>query len=131
MADKKEYVEVEGIKCEVKDPSRRATVLYYQESLRNGISDYERSVSSWTAAKEGYRSILLLNVILAPFVLGWLQRPEDPDEYRVIKGLMTLDELNKKRKKDSKPKAEEPKKQEKETKKTATKTVSKKSTKKK
>lgn len=130
MADKKEYVEVEGIKCEVKDPSRKATVLYYQESLRNGIADYERSVSNWTDLKEGYRSILRLNVILAPFVLGWLKRPEDEEEYRVIKGIITLDDLNKKRKKDSKAKVEEPKRAEKPIKKTATKTVSKKSTKK-
>jgi hypothetical protein len=130
MTDKKEYVEVEGIKCEVKDPSRKATVLYYQENLRNGIADYERSVSNWTDLKEGYRNVLKLNIILAPFVLGWLKRPEDEEEYRVIKGIITLDDLNKKRKKVSEPKAQEPKKGEKLIKKTATKTVSKKSPKK-
>jgi len=126
MADKKEYVEVEGIKCEVKDPSRKATVLYYQESLRNGIADYERSVSNWTDLKEGYRSILKLNVILAPFVLGWLKRPEDEEEYRVIKGIITLDELNKKKGniKKEEPNKSEPKK--KLTKKVASKTTSKK-----
>lgn len=126
MADKKGYVEVEGIKCEVKDPSRKATVLYYQESLRNGIADYERSVSNWTDLKEGYRSILKLNVILAPFVLGWLKRPEDEEEYRVIKGIITLDELNKKKGniKKEEPNKSEPKK--KLTKKVASKTTSKK-----
>lgn len=126
MADKKEYVEVEGIKCEVKDPSRKATVLYYQESLRNGIADYERSVSNWTDLKDGYRSILKLNVILAPFVLGWLNRPEDEEEYRVIKGIITLDELNKKKGniKKEEPNKSEPKK--KLTKKVASKTTSKK-----
>lgn len=130
MADKEKYVEIEGIKCEVKDPSRKATVLYYQESLRNGIADYERSVSNWTDLKEGYRSILKLNVILAPFVLGWLKKPEDEEEYRVIKGIISIDDLNKKRNKDSKTKIEEPKKAENPTKKTVTKTVSKKSQKK-
>jgi hypothetical protein len=126
MADKKEYVEVEGIKCEVKDPSRKATVLYYQESLRNGIADYERSVSNWTDLKEGYRNILKLNVILAPFVLGWLKKPENEEEYRVIKGIITLDELNKKKGniKKEEPNKSEPKK--KLTKKAASKTTSKK-----
>lgn len=129
MTDKKEYVEVEGIKCEVKDPSRKATVIFYQESLKPEIDKYI-SHNIMTEKRQNYANALMVNVKIAPFVLGWLKKPEDEEEYRVIKGIITLDDLNKKRKKDSKAKVEEPKKAEKPIKKTATKTVSKKSPKK-
>jgi len=99
--DKKEYVEIEGIKCEVKDPERKAVTLYYQDSLRDAISDYERSVSRWVESKKAYRDGLKINVIIAPFVLGWLKKPEDPDEYLVITGRITMDELKKKRAKEA------------------------------
>lgn len=101
MPDKKEYVEIEGINCEVKDPSRRATVLYYQETLKEEIDKYIGSVTTWTDSKKGYRDALNINVKIAPFVLGWLKRPEDRDEYNVITGRMTMEELEKKRAKEA------------------------------
>jgi hypothetical protein len=94
--DDKEYVEVEGIKCEVKDSKKKAIVEYYQNNLDEQISDYvakNRMVDS----KKAYADALRINVKIAPFVLGWLKRPEDEDEYRVITGRMTIEELNKKK----------------------------------
>ena len=72
MADKKEYVEVEGIKCEVKDPSRKATVIFYQESLKLEIDKYI-SHNIMTEKRQNYANALMVNVKIAPFVLGWLK----------------------------------------------------------
>jgi hypothetical protein len=99
--DTKEYVEVEGIKCEVKNPKRRSVAKYYQSSLRDAITDYENKVERWSESKRNYRDNLKTNVIIAPFVLGWLRKPEDEDEYRVIKGYLTLEELQEKRDKEA------------------------------
>jgi hypothetical protein len=96
-----EYVEVEGIKCEVKNPKRKAVVQYYQNSLREAIDDYIGSVDRWSESKRHYRDNLKINVIIAPFVLGWLKRPEDNDEYLVIKGYLTHEELAEKRYKEA------------------------------
>ena len=96
-----EYVEVEGIKCKVKNPARKAITQFYQDNLRDAISDYERSVSRWMESKKNYRDNLKVNVIIAPFVLGWLHRPEDPDEYLLIKGYITDEEFKKRKRKES------------------------------
>jgi hypothetical protein len=96
-----EYVDVEGIKCEVKDPKRKAVVQYYQNSLREAIDDYIGSVDRWSESKRNYRENLKINVIIAPFVLGWLRKPQDEDEYRVIKGYLTHEELAEKRYKEA------------------------------
>jgi len=96
-----EYVEVEGIKCEIKNPKRKAISQYYQESLRGEIDNYIGSIDRWSESSRAYRDSLKINVIIAPFVLGWLRKPEDEDEYLVIKGYMTLEELQKKRDKAS------------------------------
>ncbi len=101
--DKKEYVEVEGIKCEVKDPSKKALVLFCQKNLYKAISDYEDSVDRWIESKKAYRDVLVTNLIITPFVLGWLKRP-DPDEYLVIIGFMTMKELKSKKKSNIKTK---------------------------
>lgn len=101
--DKKEYVDVEGIKCEVKDPSKKKLALFCQKSLYKAISDYEGSVDRWIESKKSYRDVLVTNLIITPFVLGWLKKP-DPDEYLVIIGSMTMSELKAKKKKDSKSK---------------------------
>lgn len=93
------YVEVEGIKCEVKNPNKKETAIYYQNSLREAIDNYIGSVDRWSESKRNYRDNLKINVIIAPFVLGWLKKPEDNDEYLVIKGYMTLEELDVKIKK--------------------------------
>ena len=100
MAQKKEYEEVEGIKCEVKDPSRRGVVKFYQQSLRPEIDKYIAN-NRMTESKRAYADALEVNIKIAPFVLGWLRKPEDEDEYRVIKGLMTIEELEAKRKKEA------------------------------
>lgn len=112
MAKKKvdDFVEIEGIKCIIKDPSKKATVLFYQNSLREETDKYIAN-NRMTESKRGYADILEINIRIAPFVLGWLKRPEDEDEYRVIKGIMTIDELEDKRKKEvAKTKKSTPKK---------------------
>lgn len=100
MADKKEYVEIEGIQCEVKDPGREAVVKFYQQNLRPEIDKYI-GTNRMTESKRAYADALEVNIKIAPFVLGWLRKPQDEDEYRVIKGYMTLDELEAKRKKEA------------------------------
>jgi hypothetical protein len=101
MARKKteEFVEVEGIKCSIKNPSRKATVLFYQNNLREETDKYIAN-NRMTEKRRAYADVLEINIKVAPFVLGWLKRPEDEDEYRVIKGLMTIEELEAKRKKE-------------------------------
>jgi hypothetical protein len=99
--DEKKYVEVEGIMCEIKNPKKRAVSKYYQQNLLDNIADYESKVERWSESCINYRDNLKINVKVAPFVLGWLRRPEDEDEYRVITGSMTLIELNDKRKKEA------------------------------
>jgi hypothetical protein len=107
--DEKKYVEVEGIMCEIKNPKKRAVSKYYQQNLLDNIADYESKVERWSESCINYRDNLKINVKVAPFVLGWLRRPEDEDEYRVITGSMTLIELNAKRKKEAN-KGKKPKK---------------------
>ena len=87
--NRKEYIEVEGIKCEIKDPSKKGITEYYQLNLRLEVDKYESSIDRWTDSKTGYLEALRANVRLAPFVLGWLRPPENEDEYLVIKGYMT------------------------------------------
>ena len=100
MADKKEYVDVEGIMCEVKDPRRKATVIYYQANLRREIDNYVGN-NRMIEKKRAYADALEINLKIAPFVLGWLRRPEDRDEYNVITGRLTLEELEQKRAKEA------------------------------
>ena len=104
----KEFVEVEGIMCEVKNSGKKSLVKEYQHNLRIETDKYlgEQTV---TDKRRGYADALEINIKIAPFVLGWLHKPEG-DEYRVITGRMTLDEFNKKYnpktiapKKESKP----------------------------
>jgi len=104
MSDNKEYVEVEGISCEIKDPRKKGVVKFYQENLRSEIDKYI-GANTMTDSEQRYANALEVNIKIAPFVLGWLRKPGDEDEYRVIKGLMTLDELHAKRKKEAKTKA--------------------------
>jgi len=103
VSEKKiEYEEVEGILCEVKNPARKPVVRFYQESLRPEIDKYIGN-NRMVEKKKAYADALEVNLIIAPFVLGWLKRPTDEDEYRVITGRMTMDELNKKREESKKP----------------------------
>lgn len=90
----KEFVEIEGIMCEVKNPGKKSLVKEYQHNLRIETDKYlgEQIV---TDKRKGYADALEINIKIAPFVLGWLVKPEG-DEYRVITGRMTLDEFNKK-----------------------------------
>ena len=99
--DEIEYVEVEGIKCKVRNPKKKAIAIAYQNSLRDAILDYERSIDRWSESKRDYRDNLNINVKIAPFVLGWLSKPEDEDEYRVINGCLTIEEFEAKRKKEA------------------------------
>jgi len=101
MGDNIKYEEVEGIKCEIKSPTRRATVKYYQSSLAEELDKYIASIDRWTESTKGYRDNIKINIKVAPFVLGWLRKPTDQDEYLVIKGYMTLEELQSKRDKAS------------------------------
>jgi hypothetical protein len=101
----KEFVEVEGIMCEVKNPGKRSLVKQYQHNLRIETDKYIGE-QTMTDKRKGYASALEINIKIAPFVLGWLVKPEG-DEYRVITGRMTLDEFNKK----NKPIAIKPKKE--------------------
>lgn len=99
--DENKFVEIEGVKCEVKDPKRKAITLAYQEHLKEGIAAYEATVTRWVEPKRIYRDNLLINIKIAPFVLGWLRRPEDPDDYRLIAGHITAEELAEKRAKEA------------------------------
>ncbi len=100
----KEFVEVEGIMCEVKNPGKKSLVKQYQHNLRIETDKYlgEQIV---TDKRKGYADALEINIKIAPFVLGWLVKPEG-DEYRVITGRMTLDEFNKKYTKPAAPNKE-------------------------
>jgi hypothetical protein len=89
---KKEYVEIEGIRCEVKNPAKKSIVRFYQQTLRPEIDKYVGN-NIMTDKRKAYAEALEINLIIAPFVLGWLKKPEDEDEYRVIKGQMTLKQL--------------------------------------
>lgn len=91
-----EYVEIEGIKCEVKDPSKKATVVFCQHNLRIETDKYIGE-QTLTDKRKGYVAALEINIKITPFVLGWLVKPGE-DEYKVITGRMTLDEFNKKNK---------------------------------
>lgn len=95
-----ELVDVEGIECKIKNPSRKATVIFYQNNLREEVDKYVGN-NRMTEKRRAYADALEINIKVAPFLLGWLHKPEDEDEYRVIKGLMTLDELEAKRKKEA------------------------------
>ena len=107
MAIKKiEYIEIEGIKCEVKNHERKEITQYYQNSLNEQINNYISSIERWTDIKKSYRDTLKKNMIIAPFVMGWLKRPENNDEYLVIKGFITIDELKFKKNKGSIKKVE-------------------------
>ena len=90
----KELVEVEGIMCEVKNPSKRSIVKEYQHVLRIEADKYIGE-QTMTDKRRGYADALEINIKIAPFVLGWLVRPGE-DEYKVITGRMTLDDFNKK-----------------------------------
>lgn len=98
MTDKKKYIEVEGIKCEIKNPKKRGTVIAYQESLLSEIDNYIGKVERWTEVKRNYCDGLKISVKTAPFVLGWLKLPENNNDYLFIKGYLTLDELEKNKK---------------------------------
>jgi len=98
---KKELVEVEGILCEVKDPSKEGVTKHYQSCLSEEINKYKSTITVWNEKNKGYCSILEANVNLAGFVLGWLRPPEDKDEYNVIKGFMPMKDLEAKRRKEA------------------------------
>ena len=91
--DKIEYVDVEGVRCQVKNPKRRAVVQHYQNKLLEAIDNYISKVDRWSEDKRRYCEGLKVNVKIAPFTLGWLKRPEDENEYKVIQGRITLMEL--------------------------------------
>ena len=104
----KEFVEVEGIMCEVKSSGKKSIVQEYQRLLSIETDKYIGE-QTMTDKRKGYADALEINIKIAPFVLGWLHKPGE-DEYRVITGRMTLDEFNKKNnpkpaapKKESKP----------------------------
>lgn len=93
---KKELVEVQGIFCEVKDPSKKSLVEFCQNILRIETDKYIGE-QIMTDKRRGYASALEINIKIVPFVLGWLKRPGE-DEYRVITGRMSLEVYNKKNK---------------------------------
>lgn len=101
MSEIKEFIDVEGIKCLVKNPNKRNSVLYYQENLNLEIDQYISS-NIMTDKKNFYVDSLKLNVKISPFTLGWLEWPTDENHRRVIKGIITLDDLGKKTNKKSK-----------------------------
>jgi hypothetical protein len=88
-----EYEDVEGIKCKVKNPSKKSTVRFYQNNLREEIDKYISS-NIMTDKKLGYVNALEINIKIAPFLLGWLYKPDSEEEYRVIKGFASLESLN-------------------------------------
>ena len=100
MTNKREYAEIEGIKCEVKNPRKKGVVKLYQDILRQEIDKYV-GTNRMTDSKKAYADALEINIKIAPFVLGWLRKPDNEDEYRVIKGFMTIEELESKIKKNS------------------------------
>ncbi|MEK6828810.1 MAG: hypothetical protein AABY15_01700 [Nanoarchaeota archaeon] len=100
MAKKKEddskFVEIDGFKCEVKDPNKRNTVLHYQHYLALEVDKYV-SDNIMTESREAYADGLMANIKLAPFVLGWLKSPGD-NEKLVIAGFITMAEFIKRKK---------------------------------
>ena len=99
----KEFVEIEGIICEVKNSVKKLLVKQYQHNLRIETDKYIGE-QIMTDKRKGYASALEINIKIAPFVLGWLYKPGE-DEYRVITGRMTLEEFNNKNN-NTKPKKE-------------------------
>lgn len=96
MKKKVDIEYVEEIPCEVKNHDKKSVVRFYQQNLRQEIDKYVGN-NTMTDSRKGYANALEINIKIAPFVLGWLKKPEDEDEYRVITGRMTIEELNKKR----------------------------------
>lgn len=90
----KEFVEVEGIMCEVKNPVKKSLVKQYQHILRIETDKYIGE-QIMTDKRRGYADALEINIKIAPFILGWLVKPAE-DEYKVITGRMTLEDFNKK-----------------------------------
>ncbi len=71
--------------------------MYCQHNLRIEIDKYIGE-EVMTESRKTYASGLEINLKILPFVIGWLKKPLDEDEYRVIKGIITIDELNKSKK---------------------------------
>ena len=116
MTDKKktkkpkvELVEIEGVKCKVKDAKRKAIALHYQEYVRESYSDYVLK-ETMTPSRQSYSDGLLLSIRRAPFLLGWLHWPEDENERRVIMGREPIVDKKKKSTKKVKRKKRVPKK---------------------
>jgi hypothetical protein len=89
----------------IKDKKRRATVLYYQETLKEEIIKIKRNSHRISEAKAAYIETLERNVEIAPFLLGYLQWPEDEEFNRLAKrGMLTseiIDSILEERKKAS------------------------------
>lgn len=82
----KEYFEeVEGIKCIIKDPSKKATVRACQNNLREEIDKYLGS-NVMNDKKQGYVDVLEINLRSLPFIIGWLEWPENENDKQIIKG---------------------------------------------
>ena len=106
--DKEEYI---------KDKSKKATAIYYQESLIEAINDYRLKNPRMSESKKNYVESLERNVHIAPYILGYLKWPEDEEMKRLAKrGMLTrekMEEIEKNRaleKKKPKPKRKSRKK---------------------
>jgi len=93
---KEEIVEIEGIKCKVKNAKKKALAIHYQEYVRQALSDYI-SKEIMNPTKQNYADGLQLNIRIAPFSFGWLHWPENENDKRVIKGLEPIKKISKKK----------------------------------
>lgn len=105
-----DFFEIYGVKCLVKNPSRKNIVMLYQDNVRTEIDKY-LSLDRISDSKKKYIELLQVNVKNAPFALGWLNIPEKEDDYRLIKGFITIEEIEKKNLKKATTKKKASKKQ--------------------
>lgn len=82
---KEEFEEIEGIKCKIKDPSKKGTVRACQNNLREEIDKYLGS-NVMNDKKQGYVDVLEINLRSLPFTLGWLEWPASENDKQIIKG---------------------------------------------
>jgi hypothetical protein len=64
------------MKDKVKDPSKKQIVEAYQQQIRIAINNILNVEEKLKPSTKAYVNILEENIKLAPFILGYLERPE-------------------------------------------------------
>ena len=78
-SENKKYEEIDDVKYEIKNPSRKNLVKVYQDMVTNAQAEYVAK-NRMMEKKRRYSENLLKNVERAPFVLGWLHWLEKEDD---------------------------------------------------